>query len=172
MPIETFITVSICFASKNSQKMQDVIESCNSIEIQLYSNLYSQSVLPNLYMTYVNKLFIWHDKFAYDTYLVCDRFQELFGFWFTWINSHLQKEVEKKSRPTAQLRRTELSVQATHELQPHAWPHVWKWGQILSHAYLHKWHSIYIRGFTKFGIKVLWRLKFLEYLRTLSLKCQ
>ena len=29
---------------------------------------------------------------------------------------------------------------------------------------------MYIRGFTKFGIKVLWRLEFLEYLRTLSLK--
>ena len=28
------------------------------------------------------------------------------------------------------------------------------------------------RGFTKFGIKVLWRLQFLEYLRTLSLKFQ
>ena len=32
--------------------------------------------------------------------------------------------------------------------------------------------SMYIRGFTKFGIKVLWRLQFLEYLRTLSLKFQ
>ena len=31
-------------------------------------------------------------------------------------------------------------------------------------------HSIYTRGFTKFGIKVLWRLQFLEYLRTLRLK--
>ena len=33
---------------------------------------------------------------------------------------------------------------------------------------------IYNRGFsfTKFGIKVLWRLQFLEYLRTLSLKFQ
>ena len=28
---------------------------------------------------------------------------------------------------------------------------------------------IYIRGFTKFGIKVLWRLQVLEYLRTLHL---
>ena len=44
---------------------------------------------------------------------------------------------------------------------------------------LGKWASIweftvsswlYIRGFTKFGIKVAWRLQFLEYLRTLSLK--
>ena len=26
-------------------------------------------------------------------------------------------------------------------------------------------HYIYIRGFTKFGIKVLWRLQFLEYLK-------
>ena len=33
-------------------------------------------------------------------------------------------------------------------------------------------HSIYIRGFTKFGIKVLWRLQFLEYLRALHLKFQ
>ena len=33
-------------------------------------------------------------------------------------------------------------------------------------------HSIYIRGFTKFGIKVAWRLQFLEWLRTLSLKFQ
>ena len=32
--------------------------------------------------------------------------------------------------------------------------------------------SSYIRGFTKFGIKVLWRLQFLEYLRTLRLKFQ
>ena len=31
---------------------------------------------------------------------------------------------------------------------------------------------MYIRGFTKFGIKVLWRLQFLEYLRTLNLKFQ
>ena len=31
---------------------------------------------------------------------------------------------------------------------------------------------IYIRGFTKFDIKVLWRLQVLEYLRTLSLKFQ
>ena len=31
---------------------------------------------------------------------------------------------------------------------------------------------LYIRGFTKFGFKVLWRLQFLEYLRTLSLKSQ
>ena len=31
---------------------------------------------------------------------------------------------------------------------------------------------MYVRGFTKFGIKVLWRLQFLEYLRTLSLKFQ
>ena len=31
---------------------------------------------------------------------------------------------------------------------------------------------IHIRGFTKFGIKVLWRVQFLEYLRTLSLKFQ
>ena len=30
----------------------------------------------------------------------------------------------------------------------------------------------YIRGFTKFGIKVAWRLQFLEYLRALSLKFQ
>ena len=30
----------------------------------------------------------------------------------------------------------------------------------------------YIRGFTKFGIEVLWRLQFLKYLRTLSLKFQ
>ena len=30
----------------------------------------------------------------------------------------------------------------------------------------------YIRGFTKFGIKVLWRLQCLEYLRTLRLKFQ
>ena len=30
----------------------------------------------------------------------------------------------------------------------------------------------YIRGFTKFGIKVLWRLQFFEYLRTLRLKFQ
>ena len=40
-----------------------IIESCNSIEIQisyvLYSNLFVlPNVLPNLYMTYVNKLFI------------------------------------------------------------------------------------------------------------------
>ena len=33
-------------------------------------------------------------------------------------------------------------------------------------------HYIYIRGFTKFGIKVLWRLQFLKYLRTLRLKFQ
>ena len=32
--------------------------------------------------------------------------------------------------------------------------------------------NIYTRGFTKFGVKVLWRLQFLEYLRTLSLKFQ
>ena len=32
--------------------------------------------------------------------------------------------------------------------------------------------GIYIRSFTKFGIKVLWRLYFLRYLRTLSLKFQ
>ena len=31
---------------------------------------------------------------------------------------------------------------------------------------------MYVRGFTKFSIKVLWRLQFLEYLRTLSLKFQ
>ena len=30
--------------------------------------------------------------------------------------------------------------------------------------------SMYIRGFTKFGIKVAWRLQFLELLRTLTLK--
>ena len=29
-----------------------------------------------------------------------------------------------------------------------------------------------IRGFTKFGIKVLWRLQVLEYLKTLHLKFQ
>ena len=37
------------------------------------------------------------------------------------------------------------------------------------------WHvpwPTYIRGFTKFGIKVAWRLQFLEYLKTLSLKFQ
>ena len=28
--------------------------------------------------------------------------------------------------------------------------------------------NMYIRGFTKFGIKVFWRLQFLEYLRTLT----
>ena len=33
-------------------------------------------------------------------------------------------------------------------------------------------YILYIRGFTKFGIKVLWRLQFLEYLRTLRLKFQ
>ena len=32
--------------------------------------------------------------------------------------------------------------------------------------------SLYIRGCQKFGIKVYWRLQFLEYLRTLSLKFQ
>ena len=32
--------------------------------------------------------------------------------------------------------------------------------------------TMFIMGFTKFGIKVLWRLEFLEYLRTLSLKFQ
>ena len=32
--------------------------------------------------------------------------------------------------------------------------------------------STYIRDVTKFGIKVLWRLQFLEYMRTLSLKFQ
>ena len=32
--------------------------------------------------------------------------------------------------------------------------------------------TMYIRGFTKFGIKILWRLQFLEYLRTLRLKFQ
>ena len=31
---------------------------------------------------------------------------------------------------------------------------------------------MYIRSFNKFGIKVLWRLQFLEYLRTLRLKFQ
>ena len=31
---------------------------------------------------------------------------------------------------------------------------------------------MYFRGFTKFGIKVFWRLQFLEYLRTLRLKFQ
>ena len=31
---------------------------------------------------------------------------------------------------------------------------------------------MYIRSFNKFGIKVLWRLQFLEYLRTLCLKFQ
>ena len=36
----------------------------------------------------------------------------------------------------------------------------------------HASSHIYIRGFTKFGIKVLLRLQFLEYLRTLSLKFQ
>ena len=30
----------------------------------------------------------------------------------------------------------------------------------------------YIRGFTKFGIKLLWRLQFMEYLKTLRLKFQ
>ena len=34
--------------------------------------------------------------------------------------------------------------------------------------YLH----MYIRGFVKFGIKVLWRLQVLEYLRILHLKFQ
>ena len=33
-------------------------------------------------------------------------------------------------------------------------------------------YGMYIRGFTKFGIKVLWRLQFLMYLRTLRLKFQ
>ena len=33
-------------------------------------------------------------------------------------------------------------------------------------------YSMYIRGFTKFDIKVLCRLQFLQYLRTLSLKFQ
>ena len=33
-------------------------------------------------------------------------------------------------------------------------------------------YGMYIRGFTKFGIKVLWRLQFLEYLWTLRLKFQ
>jgi hypothetical protein len=33
-------------------------------------------------------------------------------------------------------------------------------------------NPMYIRGFTKFGIKVLWRLQVLEYLRTLHLKFQ
>ena len=32
--------------------------------------------------------------------------------------------------------------------------------------------SIYIRGFAKFGIKVAWRLQFLEYFRTLRLEFQ
>ena len=32
--------------------------------------------------------------------------------------------------------------------------------------------SLYIRGFTKFGIKVAWSLQFLGYLRTLRLKFQ
>ena len=34
------------------------------------------------------------------------------------------------------------------------------------------WSNIYIRGFTKFGIKVAWGLQFLGYLRTLRLKFQ
>ena len=84
-----------------------IIESCNSIEILisyvLYSNLYPTSVLPNLYML---------TSFSYDIqiclwYIVCDRFQELFGFWFTWFNSHLQKEAEKNLGP--QLSWEELS---------------------------------------------------------------
>ena len=37
---------------------------------------------------------------------------------------------------------------------------------------LRNYWSMYIRGFTKFGITVLWRLQFLEYLRTLHLKFQ
>ena len=38
---------------------------------------------------------------------------------------------------------------------------------------LNFWHPlIYIRGCQKFGIKVYWRLQFLGYLRTLSLKLQ
>ena len=37
---------------------------------------------------------------------------------------------------------------------------------------LSKSANMFIRGFTKFGIKVAWRLQFLEYLRTLSLKFQ
>ena len=32
--------------------------------------------------------------------------------------------------------------------------------------------NTYIRGFTKFGIKVLWKLQFLENLKTLRLKFQ
>ena len=35
-----------------------------------------------------------------------------------------------------------------------------------------KYFSTYIRGFTKFGIKILWRLRFLEYMRTKRLKFQ
>ena len=35
-----------------------------------------------------------------------------------------------------------------------------------------KTKNMYIRGFTKFGIKVSRRLQFLEYLRTLHLKFQ
>ena len=40
--------------------------------------------------------------------------------------------------------------------------------------HLHKdmQHSVYIRGFTKFGIKVLWRLQFFIGYRTLDLKFQ
>ena len=34
------------------------------------------------------------------------------------------------------------------------------------------WYINTFRDFTKFGIEVLWRLQFLEYLRTLSLKFQ
>ena len=88
-----------------------IIESCNSIEILisyvLYSNLYPQSVLPNLYMTYVNKLFIWHTNL-----LMIHSLWQIPGIiWILvyMIQLSLAKRSRKKSRPTAQLRRTELS---------------------------------------------------------------
>ena len=49
------------------------------------------------------------------------------------------------------------------------WPYI-----VISTKYLLfcYYYSMYIRGFTKFGIKVAWSLQFLGYLRTLSLKFQ
>ena len=48
----------------------------------------------------------------------------------------------------------------------------WKFNQISNlKSFIKMVCSMYIRGFTKFGIKVLWSLQFQGYFRTLSSEC-
>ena len=64
-----------------------------------------------------------------------------------------------------------IHSQGRHSISQESTGHILR-SSCFSLVWLVWFKGMYFRGFTKFGIKVLWRLQFLEYLRTLRLKFQ